>query len=96
MRPIVMLGVGQRTQEGPDMFKRIRGTCHEGNVCPTVMLDTETNEVLVQGPLLDPFKETALRLPGGEGVVRVPVDLLCGLTPEDFQRHDEDVSDAEH
>jgi hypothetical protein len=91
-----MLGVRQHTQEGPDMFKRIRGTCYEGNVCPTLMLDTETNEVLVQGPVLDPIKEAALRMPGGEGVVRVHADLLCGLIPEDFHHDGEDVSDVEH
>lgn len=78
------------------MFKRIRGICHEGNVCPTLMLDTETNEVLVQGTVLDALKEGALRIPDGEGVVRVPADLLYGLTPEDFHHDHEDVSDVKH
>ncbi len=78
------------------MFKRIRGTCHEGNVCPTLMLDTETNEVLVQGHVFDPIKGAALRIPDGEDVVRVPAELLCGLTPEDFQHDGEDIADVEH
>ena len=50
------------------MLKRIRGTCHEGNVCPTLMLDTETNEVLVSGLVRDSITEAALRMPDGRGV----------------------------
>ena len=49
----------------------------------------------LQGLVLDPLKEAALRMPGGEGVVRVPADLLCGLTPEDFHHDGEDVSNVE-
>jgi hypothetical protein len=78
------------------MFKRIRGTCHEGNVCPTLILDTETNEVFVQGLMLDPIREAALRLPDGEGVVRVSADLLCGLTLEDFHHEGEDDPVVDH
>ncbi len=78
------------------MIKHIRVTCHEGNVCPTLMLDTETNEVLVQGFVLDPIKEALLRMPDGESVVRVPAELLCGLTQVDFHYDGEDASDAGH
>ena len=77
------------------MFKRIRGTCHEGNVCPTLMLDTETNEVLVQVLVLDPVKGAALRMPAGEDVVRVPIELLCGLAPADFHHQGDEVADVE-
>lgn len=77
------------------MFKRIRGTCHEGNVCPTLILDTETHEVFVQGRRLSSTKESVLGLPDGEGVVSVPPELLYSLTPEDFHHETEDP-DAGH
>jgi hypothetical protein len=48
------------------------------------------------GTLLDPISEAALRLPDGEGVVRVSADLLCCVTPEDFHHDGEDDRDVEH
>lgn len=78
------------------MFKFIRSTCHEGNVCPTLILDTETQEVLVQGRQLDSIKVAALRLPLGEGVVSVPAELLYGLKPEDFEDDETERPHAGH
>ena len=89
-----MLGVVSTPLKGADMFKRIRSTCHEGNVCPTLILDTETREVFVQGRQLSSTKESALGLPDGEGVVSVPAELLYGLIPEDFHHDETEDPDA--
>lgn len=64
---------------------RLRGACEAGNVCPTLIRDTETGDALLQGPL-DPSAATVLNTPDGEGVIRIPVDqvanILYGLGPD--------------
>lgn len=64
---------------------RLRGTCEAGNICPTLIRDTETGDALVQGAL-DPTAASALHAPEGEGVIRIPAAqvaaLLYGLGPD--------------
>jgi hypothetical protein len=59
------------------MFRVIGSTSCRGGNCPTVLLDDETGEVLVQGyePIPQELSEVG-PVPAGEAVVRIPVSLL--------------------
>lgn len=63
---------------------RLRGICEAGNVCLTLVRDTDTGDVLLQGSL-DPTAAAILRTPHGEGVIRIPAEqvatMLYGLGP---------------
>ncbi len=63
---------------------RLRGVCEAGNVCSTLIRDTDTGDALLQGPL-DPIAAAALDTPDGEGVIRIPAEqvatMLHGLGP---------------
>ena len=65
----------------------IRSTCEAGEVCPTLIYDTDTCDVLVQA-YLDPDAEKTLNVPAGEGIVRIRghqvAGLLYGLDPTSF------------
>ena len=64
---------------------RLRGSCEAGNVCSTLIRDTDTGDVLVQGTL-DHAAAAAAKTPADEGIVRIPADvvaqLLYGLGPD--------------
>jgi hypothetical protein len=73
---------------GPDMaLIPIRSTCESGEICPTLIYDTDTGDALVQA-YLDPDAEEALSVPAGEGVVRIRAHqvarLLYDLNPDSF------------
>lgn len=64
---------------------RLRGSCEAGNVCLTLILDTDTGDALLQG-FLDHAAAAALKAPDGEGVIRIPAKqvatMLYGLGPD--------------
>ncbi len=64
---------------------RLRSTCEAGNICETLVLDTETGDVLVQAPV-DHAAAVALNVPYGEVANRIRADLvpqlLYGLGPD--------------
>lgn len=64
---------------------RLRGSCEAGNVCPTLIRDTDTGDTLLQGTL-DPTAAATLKAPDGEGVIRIPAEqvarVLFGLGPD--------------
>ena len=64
---------------------RLRGVCEAGNVCLTLIRDTDTGDALLQGPL-DPAGAETLKAPDGEGVIRIPAEqvarMLYGLGPD--------------
>lgn len=64
---------------------RLRGLCEAGNVCLTLIRDTDTGDALLQGPL-DPVAAETLKAPDGEGVIRIPAEqvatMLYGLGPD--------------
>jgi hypothetical protein len=64
---------------------RLRGLCEAGNVCLTLIRDTDTGDALLQGPL-DPTAAATLNAPDGEGVIRIPAEqvatMLYGLGPD--------------
>ena len=64
---------------------RLRGLCEAGNVCLTLIRDTDTGDALLQGPL-DPAAAATLNAPDGEGVIRIPAaqvaTMLYGLGPD--------------
>ena len=64
---------------------RLRGLCEAGNVCLTLIHDTDTGDALLQGPL-DPDAAATLKAPDGEGVIRIPAEqvatMLYGLGPD--------------
>jgi hypothetical protein len=64
---------------------RLRGLCEAGNVCLTLIRDTDTGDALLQGPL-DPAAAATLQAPDGEGVIRIPAEqvarMLYGLGPD--------------
>ncbi|MCA1677333.1 MAG: hypothetical protein LC799_35855 [Actinobacteria bacterium] len=55
---------------------RLRGLCEAGNVCPTLICDTDTGDALLQGPL-DPAAAATLKAPDGEGVIRIPAEQVA-------------------
>ena len=55
---------------------RLRGLCEAGNVCLTLIRDTDTGDALLQGPL-DPAAAATLKAPDGEGGPH----LLVGPAP---------------
>lgn len=58
---------------------RLRGTCADTDVCPTVYW-TDRNTAVVQGYLVtDSETPRIAALAAGETAVEVPVDLLAGL-----------------
>jgi len=63
---------------------RLRGVCEAGNVCLTLIRDTDTGDALLQGPL-DPAAAATLKAQDGEGVIRIPAEqvdtMLYGLGP---------------
>ncbi len=81
-----MLSASAHTQEGRDAMAliRLRATCEAGNVCETLILDTDTGDVLVQAPV-DHAAAAALSVPDGEVVSRIRAhlvpQLLYGLGP---------------
>lgn len=59
---------------------RLRGTCDQGNVCPTLHYQTGSHEFLIQGyTVTDPQGLAGLNPPAGQTVVRVPTSLLPEL-----------------
>ncbi len=55
---------------------KLRGSCPDGNTCPTVYA-TERGTRLVQGwKVTDPAVLSQLGVPPGEEVVEVPAELL--------------------
>jgi hypothetical protein len=63
---------------------RLRGICEAGNVCLTLIRDTDTGDALLQGPL-DHVAAAALKAPDDEAVIRIPAKqvakMLYGLGP---------------
>ncbi len=66
---------------------RLRGSdiCEAGNICPTLILNTDTGAVGVQA-YTDHGATADLTIPDGEAVVWIPADLvpklLYGLGPD--------------
>ncbi len=56
----------------------VRRSCEDGEVCPTLIYDTDTGDALVQG-YVDQAASAALNVPNGESVVRIPVHLVPRL-----------------
>jgi hypothetical protein len=72
-----------QTHGEPDMsLIPVRRSCEAGEVCPTLIYDTDTGDALVQAA------DAALNVPSGEGVVRIPAHLvaplLYGINPDTF------------
>lgn len=62
---------------------QLRGTCDQGNVCPTLHYQPDSDEFLIQGyTITDPWVLAELNLPAGQTVVRVPTHLLPELQPD--------------
>ncbi|MPZ66893.1 MAG: hypothetical protein GEU83_15750 [Pseudonocardiaceae bacterium] len=57
---------------------RLRGACEAGNVCLTLIRDTDTGDALLQGPL-DSTATAALKAPDGEVVIRIPAEQVANM-----------------
>ena len=58
----------------------VRGSCADGNTCPTIHYDRQSQEYIVQGYVVtDPVRLAELGLPAGEAAVRLPERLLPEL-----------------
>lgn len=62
---------------------QLRGTCDQGNVCPTLHYQPGSDEFFVQGyTVTDPQVLAGLNPPAGQTVIRVPTSLLPELQPD--------------
>jgi hypothetical protein len=62
------------------LLVQLRGTCDQGNVCPTLHYQPDSDEFVVQGyAVTDAQVRAGLKLPAGKDVVRVPTALLPEL-----------------
>lgn len=52
----------------------IRYSCQDGDTCPTLRIDTLSGDVVVQGYLVDAATAAEMKVPAGEGLLRV-IDL---------------------
>lgn len=64
---------------------RLRGTCPDSGVCPTVYrCDTDPEIGYVQGRIVtDPTVLDGITVPPHETVVEVPLSLITGLSVEE-------------